>query len=106
MTSKAVCEIKVFHASKGFIGKSVPCTPTMVGWAVLNQYFSRCDLGSQDEKLDLNIQLIEVKLVGGCSDRRSPRGGRPLTIEAILDAEGYGEGIVPRRISPLIGGLS
>jgi hypothetical protein len=43
MISKVIRETKTFRDSRGFIGKSVPVTPTFLGYFILKQsgYFNR-----------------------------------------------------------------
>lgn len=43
MVSKVVCKTKAFRVSRGFIGKSVPVTPTFLGYFLLKSsgYFER-----------------------------------------------------------------
>jgi len=43
MISKLVRERKTFRDSEGFIGKSMSCTPTFLGYFILKQngYFNR-----------------------------------------------------------------
>jgi len=61
MMSNVVFDIKTFSNllddSKGFIGKPVPLTPTLLGWAILNQHFSR-DHGSKTT----NAKFLEKRL--------------------------------------------
>lgn len=65
MVSKVVSRIKTCRGSRGFIGKSVPCTPTFLGYFVLKQYLI-------SNKLDIILknQFPQKRLVLAKGDRR------------------------------------
>ena len=58
MKHNDICKIKTFSNllddSKGFIGKSVPCTPTFLGCFLLRQYYSSSIKTSQNRLILVN----------------------------------------------------
>jgi hypothetical protein len=60
--TKDVSKIKRISLSKGFIGKSVPCTPTLLGWAILNQHYSKSvDIGRRVKPQNRLLLVNEVE---------------------------------------------